>query len=165
MPSWSPDGKKLLYTGRGDGPGKGSRLAVMDADGKNPKQLTTRAGGQMGAWSPDGKKIVYIGGPETNPAKFKPHVYVSKADDSGATQLTKDDGDQGELAPHWSRDGKRIYFNRLVIKQSPEKAGIWVMDADGGHMKALTTGDGMDLLGGVGFLVFDRDREATPRKP
>jgi Tol biopolymer transport system component len=160
LPAWSPDGKKILYTAVSPGPGNEPRLAVMDADGQNVKELTTTPG-LMGAWSPDGKKIVYVGAPGMD--KFQPHVYVANADGSGATPLTKDDGEQGELAPRWSADGKRIYFNRLGIKGPPEKTGIWVMDADGSNMKELTKGDGMDLLGGAGLFVIERAGAA--RKP
>ena len=161
LPAWSPDGKKILYTAIDPGPRNEPRLAVMDADGQNVKQLTTTPA-LMGAWSPDGKKIVYTGAPDIK--EFKPHVYVSNPDGSVPTQLTKDDGDLGELAPRWSADSKRIYFNRMNLKDEPEKAGIWVVGADGSNMKELTKGDGMDLLGGAGLFVLARTA-AGARKP
>ncbi len=59
-PAWSPDGKKILY-GSLQG-GGGFRVYVMDADGSNPKQLTTN-GNVVGfvypSWSPDGKHVTW----------------------------------------------------------------------------------------------------------
>ncbi len=158
LPAWSPDGKKILYTGLDDGPGKEPRLAIMDADGKNAKNLTTTPA-LMGAWSPDGKKIVYAGAVELK--EGKPHLFVSKPDATDATQLTMDDGDLGELAPQWSPDGKRIYCCRMALKGRGDKAGIWVMDADGKNLKELSKGDGMEMLGGAGLFVMMHGRASS----
>jgi TolB protein len=157
LPAFSPDGKKILYTVADPANMDEPRLAVMDTDGQNVKRLTaTRA--LMGSWSPDGKKIAYIG--ESGAQKGSLRIYVSNADGSGATQLAKDGGEYMELAPRWSADGKRIYFNRLslknlVAKGGAPRTGIHVMDAGGGDVKELTKPDGMDLLGGAGLFVLE----------
>jgi TolB protein len=158
LPAFSPDGKKVLYTAITTKPGGEPRLAVMDADGKNVKELTTTPA-LMGAWSPDGKKIVYVGTPNLRDAM--PHLYVSNPDGSGATPITKDDGGQGELAPQWSADGKRIYFNRMDLKGPPKKAGVWVIGPDGKDEKELGKGDGLDLLGGAGLFIIGQSASAS----
>jgi Tol biopolymer transport system component len=158
LPAFSPDGKKVLFTALGGAPMHEPRLAVMDADGKNVKELTTTPA-LMGAWSPDGKKIVYVGATDLREAK--PHLYVSNPDGSGAAPVTKDAGEMGELAPHWSADGKRIYFNRMDLRGPPKKSGVWVIGADGKDEKELTKGDGMDLLGSAGLFIIGQSASTS----
>ncbi|MET0754340.1 MAG: hypothetical protein ABWZ66_13240 [Pyrinomonadaceae bacterium] len=49
------------------------------------------------------------------------------------TQITKDSGRNS--APEVSRDGKRIVFNSETVERKPQ---IYVMNADGSGLKALT---------------------------
>lgn len=57
-PVWSPDSKKIAFVNRN---GK-ARIWIMDADGKNKRQLTDgpREYDYNPSWSPDGKKIAYM---------------------------------------------------------------------------------------------------------
>jgi Tol biopolymer transport system component len=67
-PAWSPDGKKILFSGysnfngtRNCGVLNCAELLVMNADGSNIEALTSdpnRDGGYVARWSPDGTKIV-----------------------------------------------------------------------------------------------------------
>src|SRR5262249_11322764 len=54
-PAWSPDGKKLAYLSAPSA-AKPNRLWVMDADGRNARELIA-ASCLFPAWSPDGKRI------------------------------------------------------------------------------------------------------------
>jgi len=157
IPAWSPDGKKILYSVIEKGGEFEPRLWVMDADGKNAKELV-KGRALMGAWSPDGKKVAYTGADEGRRAQ--PHVYVCSADGSDPKQLTKG-AEEGELAPRWSADGKRVYFSRLPFKGPREKSSIFAVDADGTNEKELGKSDGMDLLGGAPLFLLTRG-EAKP---
>jgi TolB protein len=160
LPAWSPDGKKILYTVLEKAGDFEPRLWVMDANGKNAKQLPMGRA-MMGAWSPDGKKIAYTGAEEGG--HLQPHLYVCKADGSEVKRLTKGE-ESGELAPRWSANGKRVYFTRMSFKSGPpQKASVFVMDADGANEKVLSTGDDMALLAGAPLLILATPREA--RKP
>ncbi len=65
-PSWSPDGKQLVFTGYVGG---FSDLFIVNADGSGLKRLTNdRYADLHPAWSPDGKSIAFTTdrGPGTN---------------------------------------------------------------------------------------------------
>jgi tricorn protease len=57
LPSFSPDGKWIAFTGEYDGNGD---VYVMPAEGGTPKRLTWHPGyDAVVGWTPDGKKIVF----------------------------------------------------------------------------------------------------------
>src|ERR671938_32046 len=57
FPSWSPDGKQLVYTGS---VGDALELFVVHADGGTPRQLTHLGKvSTPAAWSPDGRWISF----------------------------------------------------------------------------------------------------------
>jgi Tol biopolymer transport system component len=85
-PRYSPDAAKIAFTSQ---PMNGwPQIWVMNADGTDPKQLTTD-GGLEPSWSPDGGKIVFIGW--TN-RRYNPRqngtVWIMNADGSNKHQLT-----------------------------------------------------------------------------
>ncbi|MEW5915521.1 MAG: hypothetical protein AB1762_03915, partial [Gemmatimonadota bacterium] len=56
-PSWSPDGRQLVFESRRHG---GVVLYVINADGSGERRLTwTNAEDTHPAWSPDGSRIVF----------------------------------------------------------------------------------------------------------
>lgn len=94
QPSWSPDGRLILYTAFGrDG---GSKVYVMNADGTNQKQLTNDPGVGDGfaEWSPDSQWITYTSTriePEANCCtNCCVTVYIMKADGSERRRLTNE---------------------------------------------------------------------------
>ena len=59
QPVWSPDGTKIAYVGSG-GERNGLDIWVMDADGRNPVNLTQQAGDEFDpVWVPDGSLIAF----------------------------------------------------------------------------------------------------------
>jgi serine/threonine protein kinase/Tol biopolymer transport system component len=88
------------------------------------------------SYSPDGSTLVYWAADGDDGAA----LFIRAADGTGeATQLTEgvatDDGDAV-----WSPDGERIAFRRVA----GNTADIYVMDADGGNLRALLTAPGTD---------------------
>jgi Tol biopolymer transport system component len=129
-PSWSPDGKQIVfYAERDDQP---ADLFVMDADGSNVRQLThTRAAEGYPSWSPDGRLIAF----EADDPTGNFDIYVMNADGSNTRRLTQDP--RRDVGPAWSPDGRKIVF--MSDRGGPE-FDIYEMNADGSDVERLTAG-------------------------
>jgi 3-mercaptopyruvate sulfurtransferase SseA len=139
-PAWSPNGRHVAFT-IADLSTHAIQVAVVDSDGKNPRQLTRFAdedgGPQWAAWSPDGKRLAIQAGkysrekPETNTS----HIWIINLADSSLKRLNAHDRPYLDETPSWFPDGKRIAFqsDRSGVMQ------IWVMNDDGTGARQLTS--------------------------
>ncbi len=173
-PSWSPDGKRIVFTSDRDGHVIGgiptSEIYVMDADGKNLQRLTNNLSDDRSpSWSPDGKRIVFtsdrdghvIGGIPT------PEIYVMHNDGKNLQRLTNNP--DGDWNPSWSPDGKRIIFSARrdghFIGETGITEEIYVMDTDGKNLQRLTNNRQNDLSPSWSpdgkRIVFTSDREGN----
>lgn len=123
---FSPCGKYIAVS-NGDR-GFGSRIWLVDLEGKNPPRLVTeKAPSYLHGYSPDGKTLAYCA--ERNGDY---DVYTISTDGGEEIRLTDTIGlDDG---PEYSPDGTYIYFNSV-------RSGMmecWRMDADGKNPVKLT---------------------------
>jgi Tol biopolymer transport system component len=126
-PSWSPDGKWIVF----DTSGAGEIWKVRP----NGTGLTRVAYGGLAsspAWSPDGTKIAF-----TRNAHGRSQIWTMNPDGSNAT-LIHSDRHADDQAPAWSHDGKRIAF----VAQAWPRAAIKVMNANGSDVRVLTRQSG-----------------------
>ena len=124
-PSYSPDGRVLLFTSNKSGRQK---IWVMRGDERDPRQLIADEGGETApAWSPDGRRIAF-----TRTTEGQPDIWVVNADGSGLRQVTNDKED--ERAPAWSPDGRRLVF----MSSRAGSADVWIVAVEGGAPAQLT---------------------------
>jgi len=116
-PSWSPDGKQLVFSRSGV-------LFLINADGTG--LISTGVQGEVPAWSPDGTEIAFgsIGGGGDGlwamDGRFTPRRLTAQVND---------------YMPRWSPDGHQILFQRL-------EGGVfqlYKMSADGSGATKLST--------------------------
>jgi Tol biopolymer transport system component len=125
-PNWSPDGRKILFDSYYSGYG----LAVMDAKGGIPRQITVSPPGEKydynPRWSPDGSRIAFE---SIRDGDYE--VYAMEA--NGDSQVRMTNSSFADWFPRWSPDGTRIAF---VRSNGSDK--IHVMNADGSGQTLLT---------------------------
>jgi Tol biopolymer transport system component len=142
-PSWSPEGRKIVFV---RGPCKPDAvpcplhedLYVMDPNGSGLHRLTrTRRDWDYGSpvWSPDGRRIAFDAEPGSDVA-----IYVMNVDGSKLRQVTPDGADDYE--PSWSPDGRKIAFKQ---GGGDFNGRIGVMNADGSGRRLLTPASDDDL--------------------
>ena len=120
--AWTPDGR-IVYRSNAGG---SAEIWVMNADGSNPKQLTTGARASRGlAVSPDGRYIFFA---SDRAGRF--NIWRVDSDGGNLKQLT--DGDD-ELYPHSTPDGQWVVYQRGEIEPR-----LWKVPADGGEPVQLT---------------------------
>ena len=139
-PSWSPDGKHIVFeTDRDNDRGHNIEIYVMAADGSNPKNLTNNlTEDRYPAWSPDGERIAFSArreGHVVHNLDITYEIYVMDTDGGNEQRLT--DNRNNDMYSSWSPDGERIAFVS-DRKGNWENYEIYVMDADGGNQQKLT---------------------------
>ena len=164
-PSWSPDGKKILFT-RGDVMSNIDIYAI-DEDGSGLVRLTEHPErDQRAAWSPDGEKIAFVSQRDGDVA-----IWIMDADGGNKRKLVK-----GRY-PSWGPDSRKVVFTSSAFHDNDE---IYTIDIDGGEPQRLTenkkydwfpvfspTGDRIlfdsELFGGQELMLMKTDGSALTR--
>jgi TolB protein len=131
-PSWSPDGKRVVFTSNRED-GKTSNLYIVDADGRNLRKLTNLSAGSVAywvSWTADGKYVYFNEGNSSMICRIKP-------DGTDFSQVTQ--GRDGNISP----DGKKIVYTQKGVNGF----GVWTMDADGKNRKQVVPNESQ--IGGI----------------
>ena len=101
LPSWSPDGKQIVFS-RGEGT-KHARLYLISADGGTPRVLTgTEFDAVCASWLPDGKSVVFL------EIRGTPSFSVVKTINIETLQVAEIHDSTGLFDPVASPDGRYI---------------------------------------------------------
>ncbi len=135
-PTWSPDGKQILYA---SGPEGGVQLFVVNRNGNGLHQVSNLPAIRgRSDWSPDGQRIVTYSGPS-----WHREVYIMNADGSNVRQLTPSGGNS--QGPSFSPDGKWVTFTAYFDKYGDDHGcEIYVIRTDGTDLRRLTNNDYCD---------------------
>jgi Tol biopolymer transport system component len=137
-PSWSPDGRRIVFARAGDATSCG--IYVMSADGSGLGRLTSACGDITPAWSPDGGRIAFgrwtLGSLATG-------IYVINTDGTSLTRLTESLHDE---YPAWSPDGRMIAFNHTYEPWEGDWfTQVFLMNADGTGLMPLSGNGGLQF--------------------
>lgn len=129
-PRWSPDGRRILYTGY-----TGTyyyEILAFDTATAAIDTLTRNTQYDAGAdWSPDGSRIAFI----SYGTQYA--VFVMNTDGTGRTQVTSGMTVNTSEPVSWSPDGTRIAF---VAYQTCCNYGIWTVAPDGSGLTEILPG-------------------------
>jgi Tol biopolymer transport system component len=137
-PSWSRDGRTIVFVSWRDGNGE---VYAMDADGSSPRNLTQDPAKDVHpAWSPDGRSIAFVRSRDRHqrmqPGRRMPpeqsDIYVMNADGSRKRNLTRDRANDD--LPTWSPDGRRVAF---LHGRGRGRGQLYVVNADGSGLRNL----------------------------
>ena len=132
---WSPDGKRLAFTGRPADSGDGLAVFVMNADGSGRRQVTHFAPAdgraQWPVWSPDGRELAI----QVNDLEARScHIWIVDAATGKARKLAAHAEPYLDETPSWFPDGKRVAFQ----SNRTGRMEVWVMNVDGSGQRQVT---------------------------
>jgi Tol biopolymer transport system component len=137
QPSYSPDGKKLVYADW-DGNYHDIELYTINAGGGGRTQITHNASDDYGpSWSPDGKKIAYVG----RDRNWVTQIYTIDAGGGGKFQVTHRHYRWDLGCPSYSPSGKRIVYTGYDGNDSE----VYTIDAGGGNKFQVTHNESFDI--------------------
>jgi Tol biopolymer transport system component len=142
-PSWSPDGKRLVYHRQEYEFDEHHAISVttdtlriINSDGTEDRVIyVCPFECESPAWSPDGTRIAFAGwtGPDTFDTATEPaiNIYLINPDGTEVKQLTS--MAKHAAQPRWSPTAQQIVYKSKWEDQ------IWVVDVSSGHETLLDT--------------------------
>jgi TolB protein len=169
-PSWSPDGRKLVYCSTHDRAAGEWVLKIKDlATGKT--HVLEDVDGLLPDWSPAGNRIVFQRMKRRD--DWLSSIWTLDFENGAARNVTSifSSDDWAAIHPAWSPDGSRVAF--ATAGKSRARAGVmyeaddlWIVGADGMNPMRITSSpaaNGMPSWSPDGRIYFVSDRSGGPR--
>jgi len=144
-PSWSPDGKNLVYAtgddaeevGGAEKP-EGKHLVVYNFETDTHRLLTKAPDARDGypRWSPDGQWVAFH---RPGEGRREWDLWLIRPDGTGETQLTETNRENSH--PAWSQDSKQIVFQSNRSKQTFD---VFIVDVATKSLTRVTATDRLD---------------------
>lgn len=161
-PTWTPDGKSVVYLGNGDR----ERFVIWSqpADGGSPAQklFTARALTSVVTMSPDGRSVLYTTLNNNAWSLFRVRL------DSTRTSVPYLASPADEFAQRFSPDGRWVALtssesgrNEVYVRSFPDPAARVQISAEGGNEPAWST-DGTKILYRSGTAIMSAKLALTP---
>lgn len=151
QPRFSPDGKKICFTSDAGG---GDNVWVMDADGKNAKQITQEDFRLLNnpVWTPDGQYIIARKHFTSSRSLGAGEMWMYHITGGSGIQLTKRKNDQQDVnEPALAPDGRYLYFSEDMYPggyfqyNKDPNSQIYIIrryDRETGELRDLISGPG-----------------------
>lgn len=135
-PTWSPDGKQILFASDKNGP---VQLYTVRMDGSKLTKITNLPAIRgRSDWSPDGQYIVTYSG-----EAWHRELYIMNADGSNVHQLSPSGGNS--QGPSFSPDSKWVAFTAYFDHYNDDNGcEIYIIRVDGTDLRRLTNNDYCD---------------------
>lgn len=135
-PTWSEDGKYILFASDMDG---GVQLYTIRVNGSELHKISNLPAIRgRSDWSPDGKFIVTYSG-----ESWKREIYIMNADGTNARVLSPEGGNS--QGPSFSPNGQWVTFTSYFDNFNDENGcEIYIMRVDGTDLRRLTENDYCD---------------------
>ena len=115
-----------------------SQIVVSRVDGRDRRQLTTNGSKNVDpVWSPDGSQLLFSSNRGPSDTTYHFDIYAINPDGTGRTRVTYDLR-AISVGPIWAPDGRHIAFWRGHLKGELAVGNVDLMDANGGHIRALS---------------------------
>ena len=135
-PTWSPDGKTILFASDRDGT---IQLYTVRVNGSDLHKVSSLPGIRgRSDWSPDARFVVTYSG-----AAWEREVYIMNPDGAAARRLSPPGGNS--QGPSFSPDGKWVAFTAYFDHPRDENGcEIYIIRLDGTDLRRLTDNDHCD---------------------
>ena len=127
-PSWSPDGKSLVFDG-------GNGIWKVHSNGTGLTRLAAARAATAPAWSPTHDQIAFV-----RYAQGRGQIWLMNANGTHPSRLLASSLISYEQ-PSWSRNGRKVAF----VARAGGRSWIEAVNADGSNARAVTNSNGHPL--------------------